>query len=548
LPGVTVAPRPEAQAIAGRVAVVTPANPAGMVPPDAVVWAYDAAQKPVANASIKRDGSYLLPVPPGTYVVFAEWFGSLRSQRQVVNLVAGQQRTGIDLSLLQGQEVAGTVRSGGRPAADAGVQAVAADGAAVATRTLADGSYVLVLPAGRHQITALGMTEAVTVADGPVDGVDFPPAPAAATPAPGTIVTVAGNGIAGFGGEGRLATTARLINLQSVAVDRGGNLYLSLNSVQRIRRVDAATGIVTTIAGSAPFEIIRGLQPGIGVGGYGGDGGPATRALLNNPQHLALDAAGNLYVSEVFNHRVRKIDPKGIITTVVGTGQQGFAGDGGPATAAQLNNPQGITIDAAGNLYIAESVGRRVRKVSPEGIISTVAGGGTAAVTEGARATEIALGALWGLAVDGAGNLFIGDRTLNRILKMSPAGLISIAVGSGKAGFSGDGGPATQAEINLPRNMVADQAGSLYFADANNHRVRKVSPEGIITTVAGSGPAGAGVPGAFSGDGGPATEARLNTPAGLAIDAAGNLILAENGNNRVRKVIGIAAPGLVGGR
>jgi hypothetical protein len=176
-----------------------------------------------------------------------------------------------------------------------------------------------------------------------------------------------------------------------------------------------------------------------------------------------------------------------------------------------------------------------------------VAGGGAAAVTEGARATEVALGALWGLATDSAGNVYLADRTLNRILKVSPAGVISIVAGTGKAGFSGDGGLATQAEINLPRYVVVDRAGNVFFSDDNNLRVRKVSVDGLITTVAGSGPAGQGVPGAYAGDGGPATEARLNTPRGVAIDAAGNLYLVDSGNIRIRKVIGIAAPGLIAG-
>jgi sugar lactone lactonase YvrE len=548
LPGVTVIPKPEAQALSGRVAVVTPANPAGTVPPDALVWAYDAAQKPVANANIRRDGSYVLPVPPGTYVVFAEWLGNLRSQRQVVNLVAGQQRSGIDLPLVQGQEVSGTVRVSSQPASDATVQAVAADGTTITTRTLADGTFVLVLPSGRDRITAAGMTEEVAVAEGPVDGVDFPPAAAAPTPGPGTIVTIAGNGIAGFGGEGRPATSARLILIEGVAVDKAGNLYISLNLVNRIRKVDAATGIITTIAGSSPFEIIRGLFPGVGTGGYGGDGGPATHALLNGPQNLAVDAAGNLYISDLLNHRVRKVDPNGIITTVVGTGQEGFAGDGGPATAAQLAGPQAVAVDQAGNLYVSDNRNHRVRKVDPNGIITTVAGGGTEPVKDGAAATAVALGRPRMLAVDGAGNLFIGDGSLNRILKMSPAGILSLVAGTGTAGFSGDGGPATQAQFNAPFPfMAADRAGNLFFADANNNRIRKISADGIITTVAGSGP-NFPEPGSFGGDGGPATAARLWSGTGVAIDPAGNLIFGDQGNDRVRKVIEIAAPGLVGGR
>jgi trimeric autotransporter adhesin len=169
-------------------------------------------------------------------------------------------------------------------------------------------------------------------------------------------------------------------------------------------------------------------------------------------------------------------------------------------------------------------------------------------VTDGAIATSVALTNPAGVAVDGAGNLYIGERGLNRILKVSPAGIITTLAGTGKAGFSGDEGPATQAEINFPHGMSIDRAGTLFFADSNNHRIRKVSADGIITTVAGSGPAGAGVAGGFAGDGGPATAARLWGVHGVAIDPEGNLYITDQVNRRIRKVVGIAAPGLIGGQ
>jgi DNA-binding beta-propeller fold protein YncE len=163
-------------------------------------------------------------------------------------------------------------------------------------------------------------------------------------------------------------------------------------------------------------------------------------------------------------------------------------------------------------------------------------------------APDVALVSPWGVAVDGAGNLYFGDTGLNRLLKMSPAGVLTTVAGTGKAGFSGDGGPAPRAEINAPLGIAVDRAGAVYFADLNNQRIRKISAEGIITTVAGSGPAGVGLQGSFAGDGGPATEARLWFPQSVAVDATGNLLIADLRNQRIRKVIGIAAPGLVGGR
>jgi hypothetical protein len=555
LPGVTIVPKPEAQAISGRVAVVSATHPSGTPPPDAIIWAYSDPQTPVASAHIQADGSYSLPVPPGTYIVFAEWLGNLRSQRQLVSVAAGQQQRGVDLPLLQGQEVTGTVRAGTQRMADALVQAVSAGGLTLSTRSFADGSYTLILPSGQYRISAPGGAETVTVADGPVDAVDFPAPAAVPTPAAGTIITVAGNGISGFGGDGRPAPTARLPEPQGIALDKAGNLYIADGAVNRIRKVEATTGIITTVAGSSSFDAIRGLTPSGSNGGFGGDGGPATQALFDAPYHAAVDAASNLFISDKNNQRIRRVDATtGLITTVAGSGPIGngkgsYSGDGGPATAATLSNPQGVAVDGAGNLYIADQTNRRVRKVDTQGIITTVAGGGKDAVTDGAAATSVALNRSRELALDGAGNLFMADGALNWIFEVSPGGKISIVAGTGTAGFSGDGGPAPAAQISGGfMGLAVDSAGNLFFADANNHRIRKVSPDGTISTVAGSGPAGAGIPGSFAGDGGPATAARLWFPFGVAIDVAGNVLFADSGNGRIRKVIGIAAPGLVGGQ
>jgi sugar lactone lactonase YvrE len=547
-----IVPRPEAQAISGRVALASDANPTGTPPREAMVWAYSDLQTPVASANTRPDGSYSLPVPPGTYILFAEWFGNLQSQRQLVRIVEGQQVSGIDLTLLQGQEVSGMVRDGATPMADTLVQATAASGLTFTTRTFPNGAYVLALPKGRYTVSARGLSRMVTVADGPADGVDLPPVVAGPAPAPGTIVTFAGNGPRGLGGDGGPATAARLGVSQGLAVDQADNLYVGDFALARLRRIDAATGIITTVAGSGVPDAIRGLNPLGSLTGFAGDGGPAVAARLEAPTGIAVDAAGNLYFTDPRNHRVRRIDRQGIITTVAGSGPTGaanggYSGDGGLATEARLNTPIGLVVDRQGNLLIIDRNNKRIRKVSPEGTITTIAGGGTAPLTDGAQAAAVALNTPQHAALDAAGNLYFADTGDNRIYKVSPAGIISVVAGTGTSGYSGDEGPAAQAQIARPGALAVDRAGNLFFTDGDNRRVRKISPEGIITTVAGSGPS-VPTPGSFGGDGGPATEAKLWGILGIAIDSAGDLYIGDQNNNRIRKVIGIAAPGLVGGQ
>lgn len=332
-----------------------------------------------------------------------------------------------------------------------------------------------------------------------------------------TISTFAGNGTATHAGDGGAATAASIRYPYHTAFDASGNMLIADWGNNRIRKITPA-GVITTIAGT-------------GVPAFGGDGGAATAAYLNQPADIAIDGSGNIYFSDNGNKRIRKIDASGIISTEVGTGSPGYSGDGGPAVSAQINDPRGIMFDASGNLYIAEASNHVIRKINTAGVISTIAGNHTAGFSgDGGAATAAQLNTPQDIAVDAAGNMYISDNLNHRIRKISTAGIISTYVGTGSSGFSGDGGAATLARLNYPYGLQIDAYDNMYIADGGNNRIRKVKPTGIISTVAGNGSFG------FGGDGGPATAAILNTPNSTSKDASGNLYISDELNARIRKV------------
>ena len=338
------------------------------------------------------------------------------------------------------------------------------------------------------------------------------------TTSTGIISTVAGNGNQGFGGDGGLATAANLNFPTGVALDSTGNLYIA-DQNNRIRKVNPVTGIINTIAGN-------------GFTTYGGDGGIANIASLNDPYDTAIDSLGNLYISDFGNNRIRKVSAgTNIITTIAGDGNNAYGGDGGAATAASLNGPKGMAIDGLGNIYFADESNHRIRKViASTGIITTVAGNGTTnSGGDGGAATAANLEYPCDVALDASGNLFIAFKQTSRIRKVNVStGIISTVAGGG---FGGDGGLATNASLNVPTGVTVDASGNFYIADQGDHRIRKVNAStGIISTVAGNGTQG------FTGDGGLAISAKLSQPSAISIDKSGNLYIADIGNYRIRKV------------
>ena len=317
------------------------------------------------------------------------------------------------------------------------------------------------------------------------------------------ISTVAGGG--GLPITPSLAVSLRFPPPTGVAVDAVGNVYFS--SANFVFKLDGS-GILTKVAGT-------------GKAGFSGDGGPATSARLNFPQGVAVDSGGNLYIADTYNDVIRKVTlASGVITTVAGIGESlGSAGDGGLATQALLDEPFGVAVDSGGSLYIADTANSEIRKVTAGGVITTVVGG---------SATTAQLNGPQGVAVDAGGNLYIADTGDSVVLKVAN-GTITVVTGDGNQGYSGDGGPAVQAEVNQPYGVAVDSGGNVYIADSANYRVRKVAA-GVITTVAGNGTP------SYSGDGGVATSAQLDWPGAVAVDAAGNLYIADVANCRIRKV------------
>lgn len=411
------------------------------------------------------------------------------------------------------------------------------------------------------------------------------------------VSTVVGWFAAAFLGDGGRANLALLNGPTGVNIDPHNNMYIADYNNARVRRVDAATNVITTVAGSSSVgdlgQATRALviEPGgtaldaagnlfiadqgnhrirvvgihgvietiagVGASGFSGDGGIAIRARLNVPCDVKIDAAGNLYIADIGNLRIRRVDARtGVITTIVGTGQSGFSGDNGPATAATLNEPRGIALDAAGNLYIADLFNLRVRfvnlgavpvtlysgpnalTVQPGRIITVVGTGVAGGSGDGGPGVKATINYPRGVAVDALGNLYVveggtGLHLASRVRKVDPtSGIITTVAGTTQAGYNGDNIPATSAELNGPRGVVVDTVGNLYIADTLNNRVRRVDARTqIMTTVVGTGVIG------FSGEGGPASAAQVFYPRYVSLDRTGsNLYVSDAGNSRIRRV------------
>jgi len=336
----------------------------------------------------------------------------------------------------------------------------------------------------------------------------------------------AGPGTEGYAGDGGSAQLATLYIPVGVALDSTGNLYIVEQGDSRIREVNNQTTTVTfpgtTLKAEAGWiETIVGTN----IVGFNASNTTANETPLNDPIGIALDPSGNLFIADSLNLRLRKVS-KNSISTVAGNGNLSYGGDGGAASGAQMNAPQGVALDPSGNLYIADTGNNVIRKVSANGTIQTVSGNGAAGNGSNQFNTPL------GMAADSSGNIYIADSQNARVVKLSSGGTPTTVAGNGTAGYGGDGGSAASAELNAPAAVAVDSAGNLYIADLGNNRIRKVSASGTVTTIAGTGNNG------YSGDGGLATAAQINEAQGVAVDGSGNVYIADTGNNAIRLVSG----------
>jgi len=334
----------------------------------------------------------------------------------------------------------------------------------------------------------------------------------------GMMTRVAGSGESGFDGDGGPAAEAKLKMPAGLALDADGNLYIADRENHRVRRVDGK-GRITTVAGT-------------GTAGFSGDGGPAVEASLNLPSGLVFDSRGNLYIADRSNDRVRRVNTKGVIETFAGNGGDGYHGDAGPATEAELSKPFGIAFDDKDNLYIADRGNNRVRKVSPKGVITTLAGdGGFFFMGDNGPAYRASVAGPTGVAADSEGNVYIADRNNNRIRVVDSQGMIRTVVGTGQQGYNGDSELARDTNLHLPFGVSLDNEGRLLIIDRSHYRIRRVDlAQGKVETAAGNGVK------QFAGDGGPATGAKLNFPHGMLVDKHGNLIFSDKAHFRIRKI------------
>jgi uncharacterized protein (TIGR03437 family) len=351
------------------------------------------------------------------------------------------------------------------------------------------------------------------------------PAVALAGTAPKYVIsTYAGTGTGEYSGDAGKAVEAGINQPWGMVFDSSGTLFFADQVNCRVRKI-VSEGTISTVAGT-------------GSCGYSSDAVAATSAQLNYPTHLAFNSSGNLYIADTVNHRIRMIASSGNISTVAGTGDAGYYGDGAEATKAYLGYPTGIAVDSSGIIYIADTYNHVIRKVATDGKITTFAGDNTAGSKgDGGLATKARLRYPTGLTLDSAGNLYIADSNNHRIRKISTDGTISTVAGSGVYGFSGDGGPATEATLEYPDGVYVDEAGNMYIVDTLNSRVRMVGADGIIQTIAGNGRYG------NKGDGGLATSAQLRFPSAILMNSSGSLYLADTQNNKIRLLTPYADPG-----